>query len=71
MKKQFTEDIELRNEILSKLKENKEKYGECYCPCVIPSFYSEDTICPCKNFREEVSVGEECHCGLYIKISQD
>lgn len=71
MKKKFTEDIELRNEILSKLKENKEKYGDCHCPCILPSLYNEDTICPCKNFREEVFVGEKCHCGLYIKVSQD
>lgn len=33
-----------------------------YCPC-IPN-RSEDTKCPCKNYRETL----ECHCNLYIKV---
>lgn len=66
----FTKDTELKNEIISKLKENKNKYGKPYCPCVNPEMYNDDTICPCKNFRDNVSIGEECHCGLYIKVEQ-
>lgn len=37
-----------------------------HCPCINPVFYSDDTKCMCKNFRE-APVGTICHCGLYIK----
>lgn len=32
-----------------------------YCPCI--SEQNEDTICPCKKFREE----QECCCTLYVE----
>lgn len=32
-----------------------------HCPCMIED--SNDTICPCKDFREK----EICHCKLYVK----
>lgn len=67
MKKKITDNLEIRNEILEELKENKIKFGFPYCPCVNPHFYNEDYICPCKNFRECTPIGEECHCGLWIK----
>lgn len=70
MKKKLTDDIDLRNEILIKLKENNRQYGKPYCPCVNPEFYSDDYICPCKDFRTNCKTGEECHCGLYIKIEE-
>ena len=65
----LSEDKELVEEIRQKLKENKDKYGEQFCPCVIPTKYEsdnkEDYICMCKEFREQED--GECHCGLYIK----
>ena len=45
--------------IIKALEHNKEKYGESYCPCRYPR--NEDTICPCKPFRES----GDCVCGLY------
>ena len=39
-----------------------------YCPCMISK--SDDTKCPCKEFREEIPIGEECHCGLWIKVEE-
>lgn len=69
MNKKFTDDVELRQEILLQLNKNKKNYGKPYCPCVLPEYWNDDFICPCKNFRDNISVGEECHCGLYIKIS--
>lgn len=36
-----------------------------YCPCEI--YQNEDTLCPCKNFREQTEPGE-CHCGRYEKV---
>ena len=33
------------------------------CPCISQEKWSEDTICPCKKFREE----DECCCQLYVK----
>ena len=35
-----------------------------YCPCRLTK--SEDTKCPCKEFREQTEPGE-CHCGLFVK----
>lgn len=58
LKVKVTEDIELANQIRAKLRENSG-----YCPCKI--IKNEDTLCMCKEFREQ-DIGE-CHCGLYIK----
>lgn len=71
MKKKITDDLDLKAKISFGLKENYHKYGAPHCPCVNPKFYNEDTICPCKAFREETPIGEKCYCGLYEKISQD
>ena len=46
-------------EIKQKLKDNGG-----YCPCRLEQ--TEDTKCPCKEFREQNEAGE-CHCGLYEK----
>ena len=65
----LNEDKEIVDFIRKKLKENKDKYGEQFCPCVIPTKYEsenkEDYICMCKEFREQTE--GECHCGLYVK----
>ena len=58
MKIKLSEDKELVSEIKQKLKEN-----DGYCPCRLTK--TEDTKCPCKEFREQES--GECHCGIYIK----
>ena len=59
MKVKINPDTELVNEIRKKLKEN-----DGYCPCRIQK--NKDTKCMCKEFVEQVELGE-CHCGLYIK----
>lgn len=69
MTKKMTDDNELKIEIINKLKYNKKKYGRPYCPCINPEFYNEKAVCPCEDFRKNTKVGEECCCGLYIKIS--
>lgn len=65
----LSQDKELVKTIRKKLKENKEKYGKQFCPCVLPTEYtsknSDDYICMCKEFREQEN--GECHCGLYTK----
>lgn len=58
----FTDNVELKEEIQQKLKEN-----DGYCPCRIVR--TPDTKCMCKEFREQKS--GECHCGLYIKTEQN
>ena len=63
MKIKLNTDKELVAEIKEQLKETKG-----HCPCVNPMFYSNDTKCPCKDFREQKELGE-CHCGLYIKVA--
>lgn len=49
-------DKEFLNKILKAIKEN-----DGYCPCVL--YKNEDTICPCKEFREN----KKCHCKLYVE----
>lgn len=62
MKIKITDDTELRDEILSKLKEN-----ENYCPCRLEKI--PDNKCMCKEFRDQ-EIGT-CHCGLYIKYNEE
>lgn len=62
MRIKATDDIFLKETIREKLKETGG-----HCPCINPEFYSEDTKCMCKNFRE-APAGTTCHCGLYIKV---
>lgn len=49
-----------------KIKDKIKKLGG-YCPC--SPIKTEDTICPCKEFRESVELEKPCHCGLYVKVS--
>lgn len=40
------------------------KLNDGYCPCMIEK--TEDTKCPCKDFREQKEPGL-CHCGRFEK----
>lgn len=53
---------------------DKEKYNaiskavvdnDGFCPCSI--IRSDDTLCLCKEFREQETEGE-CHCSRFIKV---
>ena len=68
MRVRVNPDKEIVTEIRNKLQKNKDKHGKQYCPCVLPNNYNDDTICPCKEFRDQMERGEsgECHCGLYL-----
>lgn len=46
------------------LRERTLKWGQPYCPCTLER--SVNTICPCKEFREDDTM-KKCHCGLYIR----
>lgn len=61
MKVELNTNAEVVQEIRQALKENGG-----FCPCEIEQ--TPDTKCMCKDFRENVAVGEYCHCGLYKKI---
>ena len=62
IKIRLTDDMELRKEIIEKLKAN-----DGYCPCALVT--TPDTVCMCKEFRD-MEEGT-CHCGLYIKEKID
>ena len=64
-------DKELVAEIRKQLEEKQQKYGRRFCPCVLPINHNDDTVCMCKDFRDQVEKGEpgECHCGLYVIIN--
>lgn len=51
-------DTEMADEVTKVLKAN-----DGYCPC--RSDKSPDTVCMCKDFREQES--GLCHCGLFVK----
>ena len=55
-------DIEIYNEVTQAVKNN-----DGYCPCLLEK--TEDTKCPCKDFREQTIEGE-CHCGRYLKLQE-
>lgn len=50
--------VEIRPEVGDRVEEN-----DGYCPCAIER--NEDTLCPCKDFREQAE--GECYCGRYKK----
>lgn len=62
MKVHLNTDKELVNTILQGLKNNNG-----YCPCIYQSNGKPEYKCICKDMRENVPIGETCHCGLYIK----
>ena len=62
MKVHITEDKEVAATIRCALKDN-----DGYWPCVYQSKGKPEYKCMCKDFLENVKVGEACHCGLYIK----
>lgn len=65
MKVHVTTDIELRDAIRNGLKQN-----DGYCPCIANSKGKAEYKCICQDMRDNVKVGEPCHCGLYIKDEQ-
>ena len=65
MKIKLSDDKELIEEVNRQLDRNYVLYGARYCPCAI--VHDEDSICPCKIFREEVEEGS-CPCGKYVKV---
>ena len=65
MKLILTGDEEIKAAVLEGLRQNKG-----YCPCVINSQNDPNYKCPCKEFREEIPIGEFCYCGLYMKGKQ-
>lgn len=44
------------------------RQNEGYCPCAL--LKNKDTKCMCRDFRENIPVGEYCHCGLYLKVEE-
>lgn len=65
MKIHVNTDKELVQTIREGLRKN-----DGYCPCVLNSKGKEEYRCVCKEMREQVPVGQTCHCGLYIKDEQ-
>lgn len=57
----YVDDAEHVARIKKGIERKIEKYGAGYCPCVGPAAHSEDTICPCKEYRET----GYCHCKMY------
>ena len=62
MRLHVTDNKELATIIRAGLKDN-----DGYCPCVYQSKGKDEYKCICKDMRENVQVGQPCHCGLYIK----
>ncbi len=56
-------DENIYNEVTEAVMSN-----ERYCPCRLER--TPDTLCPCKEFREQTEIGE-CHCGRFCKIEEN
>lgn len=52
--------LNLNEKVVAAIRKRLEITGG-YCPCI--SEQNEDTICPCKKFREK----QECCCTLYVE----
>lgn len=57
----YVDDKEKVERVKAGIERKREKYGKGYCPCVTPLAHSEDTVCPCKEYRET----GHCRCGMY------
>lgn len=62
MKIKLSDNKELVATIKQKLKDN-----QGHCPCRLTK--TKDTLCPCREFREQTEPGE-CHCGIYYKVEE-
>ena len=62
MKVEINADTDFVKEIREAIRANNG-----HCPCEVEA--TPDTKCMCKDFRENVPVGEWCHCHLYKKLS--
>ena len=62
IKIRLTDDMELRKEIIEKLKAN-----EGYCPCALVK--TPDTVCMCKEYRE-MKEGTYHWC-IYVNVKID
>ena len=66
MKVKITDDIEIKKAIQKSLRNN-----EGYCPGIANSKGNLKSKCMCEDFLNNVPAGQICHCGLYIKLSND
>jgi hypothetical protein len=53
-------DVEFFNKISQAVKDN-----QGYCPCLIEQ--NEETLCICRDFKEQDGEGY-CHCRRYLKV---
>lgn len=60
----LNEDSEHVKKIKNGIGKKTEKFGKGYCPCITKLAHSNNTVCPCLEYREN---GGKCHCGLYIE----
>ena len=59
--------LNTNDEIVSSVREGLKRTGG-YCPCRLDR--SEDTICMCREFKEQIADPDfegYCHCLLYYK----
>lgn len=62
-KYKLNEKISQVDRVMDLLDEMEKKYGKRYCPCVLHKNHNDDTVCPCKEYRES----GRCRCGLYVE----
>lgn len=55
-------------DLVAKIREALKKTGN-HCPC--RADFTPDTLCPCKDFRENGKPGEFCYCGLYEMVEDN
>lgn len=60
-------DVKALHRTASGMAANLSKYGRRYCPCKqhYPVDTSLDPVCPCPEFREEISQDGHCECHIF------
>ena len=55
--------------VVSGLVRNHNEFGKYYCPCKQsrPLNPEKDTLCPCKEWKEEIEDLGHCFCKLFFK----
>lgn len=55
--------------VIQGLSNNKNKYGNMYCPCRLLTGNEEKDklmVCPCFWHKKEIEKQGRCHCGLFV-----
>jgi ferredoxin-thioredoxin reductase catalytic subunit len=60
------------NKVVGLMTNNFVATGEYFCPCKQqnkPPVKGKDTICPCREWHDEIARDGYCHCKLFFSVN--